>query len=187
MTTSLTPDTGTPTGTEPPGTRGGRTTATASRRRALTWGDHGRPDWRSVAFGRDQPRWARPSAFALVVASGFLYLWNLTNSGWANEFYAAAIQAGSKDWTAWFFGSLDAGNAITVDKPPAAFWIPGLLGRVFALQRVCLADAALETWPQPGVDPGRVGHLVDACFGRGWGARLEHVCRRLQNGLRAKG
>ncbi|MDP9882728.1 4-amino-4-deoxy-L-arabinose transferase-like glycosyltransferase [Sinomonas atrocyanea] len=131
MTTSLTPDTGSGSGagvvdTTPPAAPGGRTAAASSRRRPPA-----RPTWRRVAFGADQPRWVRPSAFGLLVASGFLYLWNLTNSGWANEFYAAAIQAGSKDWTAWFFGSLDAGNAITVDKPPAAFWIPGLLGRIF--------------------------------------------------------
>lgn len=139
MTTSVAPGTtsspGTPgspgTTTESPDTPGERTTSGASRRRALTAGVGGRPDWRRVAFGRDQPRWVRPSAFGLIVASAFVYLWNLTNSGWANEFYAAAIQAGSKDWTAWFFGSIDAGNAITVDKPPAAFWIPGLLGRIF--------------------------------------------------------
>jgi 4-amino-4-deoxy-L-arabinose transferase-like glycosyltransferase len=131
MTTSLTPDTGSGSGagavdTTPPAAPGGRTAAASSRRRPPA-----RPTWRRVAFGADQPLWVRPSAFGLLVASGFLYLWNLTNSGWANEFYAAAIQAGSKDWTAWFFGSLDAGNAITVDKPPAAFWIPGLLGRIF--------------------------------------------------------
>ncbi|GAB3271226.1 glycosyltransferase family 39 protein [Sinomonas notoginsengisoli] len=135
MTTSLSSDSGAsvdtpPPRTLPPGTSGERTTAAASRRRALTTGA-GSLGWRRLAFGTGQPRWARPSAVGLVVASAFLYLWNLTNSGWANEFYAAAIQAGSKDWTAWFFGSLDAGNAITVDKPPAAFWIPGLLGRIF--------------------------------------------------------
>jgi 4-amino-4-deoxy-L-arabinose transferase-like glycosyltransferase len=120
MTASLTPDA---PATTPPGER---TAPGSSRRRART-----RPDWRRVAFGADQPRWVRPSAAALLTATAFTYLWNLTNSGWANEFYAAAVQAGSKDWTAWFFGSIDAGNAITVDKPPAAFWLPGLLGRIF--------------------------------------------------------
>lgn len=128
MTTSITPDTGAgadTADTASPEAPGGRTAEAPSRRRPPA-----RPSWRRLAFGADQPRWVRPSAFGLVVASGFLYLWNLTNSGWANEFYAAAIQAGSKNWTAWFFGSLDAGNAITVDKPPAAFWIPGLLGRI---------------------------------------------------------
>ena len=48
-----------------------------------------------------------------------------------NSFYAAAVQAGSKSWKAWFFGSLDAGNSITVDKPPAALWVMGLSARIF--------------------------------------------------------
>jgi 4-amino-4-deoxy-L-arabinose transferase-like glycosyltransferase len=90
---------------------------------------HGR-GWKGLAFG-DQPRWVRPSAAGLLVATALLYLWNLAASGYANTFYAAAIQAGTKDWTALLFGSLDAGNAITVDKPPAALWIPALAGRVF--------------------------------------------------------
>ncbi|MCG2621187.1 glycosyltransferase family 39 protein [Arthrobacter sp. I2-34] len=86
--------------------------------------------WVRLAFGA-QPRWVRPSAAALLTATGFLYLWNLANSGYGNSFYAAAVQAGSKDWVALLFGSLDAGNAITVDKPPAALWIPGLFVRIF--------------------------------------------------------
>ncbi|MBD1542202.1 glycosyltransferase family 39 protein [Arthrobacter sp. IA7] len=79
----------------------------------------------------NQPRWIRPSAAALLGFTAVLYLWNLEATGYANSFYAAAVQAGTKDWTALLFGSLDAGNAITVDKPPAALWIPALVGRVF--------------------------------------------------------
>ncbi|MCA4134431.1 glycosyltransferase family 39 protein [Arthrobacter sp. M4] len=85
---------------------------------------------RNLAFG-NQPRWVRPSAAGLLVATAFLYLWNLAATGYGNSFYAAAIQAGTKDWTALLFGSLDAGNAITVDKPPASLWIPALFGRIF--------------------------------------------------------
>ncbi|CAH0275011.1 hypothetical protein SRABI83_03757 [Arthrobacter sp. Bi83] len=79
----------------------------------------------------NQSRWVRPSAALLLAFSAVLYLWNLEATGYANSFYAAAIQAGTKDWTALVFGSLDAGNAITVDKPPAALWIPALAGRIF--------------------------------------------------------
>lgn len=78
-----------------------------------------------------QPAWVRPSALGLLLATALLYLWNLTSSGYGNSFYAAAVQAGTKSWTALLFGSLDAGNAITVDKPPASLWLPALLGRVF--------------------------------------------------------
>lgn len=58
---------------------------------------------------------------------------NLTASGYANEFYSAAAQAGATDWWAFLWGSLDAGNAITVDKPPAAIWLMALSVRVFGL------------------------------------------------------
>src|SRR5690348_1414213 len=70
--------------------------------------------------GREQdPAWARPALLVLLVTTGILYTWDLAASGYANSFYAAATQAGSQSWKAWFFGSLDSGNSITVDKPPA--------------------------------------------------------------------
>jgi 4-amino-4-deoxy-L-arabinose transferase-like glycosyltransferase len=78
-----------------------------------------------------EPRWVRPAMLALLVTTAVLYLWGLGSSGWANNYYAAAAQAGTQDWKAWLFGSLDAGNAITVDKPPAALWVMGLFGRLF--------------------------------------------------------
>jgi 4-amino-4-deoxy-L-arabinose transferase-like glycosyltransferase len=78
-----------------------------------------------------QPRWVRPAVLALLAATAVLYLWGLSSSGWANDYYAAAAQAGTQDWKALLFGSLDAGNAITVDKPPTALWVMGLSGRLF--------------------------------------------------------
>ncbi|SDL32356.1 glycosyltransferase family 39 protein [Arthrobacter sp. ok362] len=90
-----------------------------------------------LLFG-PQPRWVRPSAALLLVVTAALYLWNLEATGYANSFYAAAIQAGTKDWTALLFGSLDAGNAITVDKPPAALWIPALAGRIFGFSALSM-------------------------------------------------
>ncbi|MDQ0798434.1 glycosyltransferase family 39 protein [Arthrobacter sp. SLBN-112] len=95
------------------------------------------PRWARYAFG-GQPRWVRPSAAGLLVATAVLYLWNLAATGYGNSFYAAAIQAGTKDWTAFLFGSLDAGNAITVDKPPAALWIPALAGRIFGFSSLSM-------------------------------------------------
>ena len=79
------------------------------------------------------PAWARPALIALLVATAAFYLYNLTASGWANSFYSAAVQAGSADWQAFFFGSSDAANSITVDKPPASLWIMALSVKVFGL------------------------------------------------------
>lgn len=69
----------------------------------------------------------------LVLAATFVFFWNLTASGYANEFYSAAAQAGSKNWEAFLWGSLDAGNAITVDKPPASIWLMALSVRLLGL------------------------------------------------------
>ncbi|MEU7575212.1 glycosyltransferase family 39 protein [Micromonospora sp. NPDC049240] len=82
--------------------------------------------------GRD-PRWARPALVGLLVATGLLYLWGLGASGWGNAFYSAAAQAGSESWQAFFYGSSDAANSITVDKTPASLWLMALSVRVFGL------------------------------------------------------
>ena len=39
----------------------------------------------------------------------------------------------AQSWSAWFFGSLDPHNFVTVDKPPAALWVTGLSVRVFGM------------------------------------------------------
>ncbi len=70
---------------------------------------------------------------ALLLGTALLYLLGLSASGWANQFYSAAAQAGSKSWTAFLFGSLDASNFITVDKPPAALWVMALSVRMFGV------------------------------------------------------
>ena len=41
------------------------------------------------------------------------------------------MQAGTQSWKAFFFGSFDAANVITVDKPPLALWPMELAGRIF--------------------------------------------------------
>ncbi|MFF3696447.1 ArnT family glycosyltransferase [Streptomyces sp. NPDC002221] len=81
----------------------------------------------------EDPAWARPAFLALLAVTCAAYLWNLSASGYANSFYSAAVQAGSQSWKAFFFGSLDAANAITVDKPPAALWPMALSVRLLGL------------------------------------------------------
>ncbi|WP_427887844.1 glycosyltransferase family 39 protein [Kribbella sp. GL6] len=67
----------------------------------------------------------------LLVLTAIAYLWGLSKNGYANEYYAAAVQAGSKSWKAWFFGSFDSSSFITVDKTPGSLWVMGLSGRIF--------------------------------------------------------
>ena len=70
---------------------------------------------------------------ALLLGTGVLYLWDLSANGWANDFYAMAVRSMTTDWKAFFFASLDAGNTVTVDKPPASLWIMALSGRIFGV------------------------------------------------------
>jgi 4-amino-4-deoxy-L-arabinose transferase-like glycosyltransferase len=78
-------------------------------------------------------RWEPWALAALLVGTAVAYIWGLGASGWANSFYAAAVQAGSESWKAFFFGSSDAANSITVDKPPMSLWLMSLSVRVFGL------------------------------------------------------
>jgi len=105
---------------------------------------HGR--MRSLVRGRaEDPSWARPALIALIICTAGAYLWDLTASGTANSFYAAAVQAGTKSWKAFFFGSLDSSNFITVDKPPASIWVMALSGRIFGFSSASmLIPQALE-------------------------------------------
>ena len=104
-----------------------------------------------------EPAWAAPGAAAsratlgldttaghrvalgvLLTAAGLLYSVGLSSSGWANQYYSAAAQAGASSWSAFFFGGLDPVGAITVDKPPAALWLTSLSVRAFGLSTPAL-------------------------------------------------
>ena len=109
-------------------------------------GRPGRNRVRRLLHGPEtDPRWARPALFGLLTLTVILYLWDLTRNGWANDFYAAAVQAGTKSWKAFFFGSFDQSNFITVDKTPASLWVMEISGRIFGFsQWSMLAPQALE-------------------------------------------
>jgi 4-amino-4-deoxy-L-arabinose transferase-like glycosyltransferase len=118
------------------------------------------------------PSWARPAMLGLLVLTAVLYLWDVTRNGWANDFYAAAVQAGTKSWKAFFFGSFDSSNFITVDKTPASLWVMELSGRIFGFSQwsmlvpqalegvasVALLYAAVKRWfgPHAGLMAGLV-------------------------------
>jgi 4-amino-4-deoxy-L-arabinose transferase-like glycosyltransferase len=100
----------------------------------------------------DEPAWARPALFGLLAATALLYLADLGRNGWANEFYAAAVQAGTKSWKAFLFGSMDSSNFITVDKPAGFLWPMELSARVFGLNAwSLLVPQALEGVATVGV------------------------------------
>ena len=101
---------------------------------------------RRLVYGpTTDPRWARPALLGLLALTALLYLIDLSRNGWGNDFYSAAVLAGTKSWKAFFFGSFDSSNFITVDKTPASLWVMELSGRIFGVNSwSMLVPQALE-------------------------------------------
>jgi len=112
---------------------------------ATTWGPRRGPVGRFLRGKESDPAWVRPALLALLAATAVLYMWGLGIEGWANAFYSAAVQAGSKSWKAFLFGSSDSSNFITVDKPPLFLWPMEISARIFGVNSwSILVPQALE-------------------------------------------
>jgi 4-amino-4-deoxy-L-arabinose transferase-like glycosyltransferase len=85
----------------------------------------------SVRTRSADPACARFGLLGVLLFAAVLVGWGLTRSGMSNTYYAAAVKSATVSWKAWFFGSLDPGSFITVDKPPLSIWLMGLSGRLF--------------------------------------------------------
>lgn len=95
--------------------------------------------------GKNTKRAESLAVAVLLLLTAVLYVWDLSVNRYANEFYSAAVQAGTQNAKAWLFGSLDPANSITVDKPPAAYWVTTAFARVFGFSSwTVLLPQALE-------------------------------------------
>ncbi|WP_263249047.1 ArnT family glycosyltransferase [Saccharopolyspora rosea] len=106
--------------------------------------------------------WERPALCAVLALSAFLNCWALSINGWANTYYSAAVLGMTRSWKAFFFGALDAGSFITVDKPPLALWVQALSARVFGLHAWSLL---LPQAVAGALTVGVVHHVVRRGFG----------------------
>jgi 4-amino-4-deoxy-L-arabinose transferase-like glycosyltransferase len=69
----------------------------------------------------DAPRWERPALAAVLALATVLYSWGIGHAA-LHPFYGAAIRSMAGGWRAFFFGGVDAGGSISIDKLPGAFW-----------------------------------------------------------------
>ena len=99
-----------------------------------------RPTWlaRLAGVRAGEAGWVVPAMLGVAGLTAILYLVNLTVSGYANTYYSAAALAGSQSWSAWFFGSIDSANFITIDKPPLGTMLIGLSVRLFGLSSLSI-------------------------------------------------
>ncbi|WP_411349040.1 ArnT family glycosyltransferase [Paenibacillus sp. WLX2291] len=77
-------------------------------------------------------------AILALVAAG-LSLYNISQSGDLNTYYAAAVTSMMQSWHNFFFNSYDPGGFITIDKPPVAFWLQTISAKIFGIHSWSLA------------------------------------------------
>ena len=77
-----------------------------------------------------EPAYARPALAVIIVLAVVLFAWGINRADY-HAFYANAVRSMTENWKAFFFGSFDAGSAITVDKIPGFLWPQALSARVF--------------------------------------------------------
>ena len=75
---------------------------------------------------------------AILVLSGLLEFVRLSQNGFANIFYSAAVKSMLRSWHNFFFISADPNGLITVDKPPLALWLQGLSAKLFGFTPLSL-------------------------------------------------
>jgi 4-amino-4-deoxy-L-arabinose transferase-like glycosyltransferase len=131
----------------------------------------------------DEPRRRRArlrlehGALAGVLAlSGLLELNRLSQNGFANIYYSAAVKSMLRSLHNFFFVSFDPGGLVSVDKPPLGLWLEALSARIFGFaplpllvpEALCamLAVAALYfiVTPRLGVSAGLLSALALAVF-----------------------
>ncbi|MFF4571591.1 ArnT family glycosyltransferase [Streptomyces sp. NPDC001410] len=106
---------------------------------------HATPPIPTTAVRTGADRYERPVLAALATLSAVLCLWGLGNSAY-HPFYAAAVRSMTDNPAAFFYGSFDPANSITLDKLPGFLWPQALSALVFGFHPWALVlPQALET------------------------------------------
>lgn len=90
-------------------------------------------EYRAKLAGRQLSRGERRSRvvlLAILLCAGVLYFWRL-GADPNNAFYTVAVRSMTESWKAFFYGSFNPGNSITIDKIPGYLWPQALSARVF--------------------------------------------------------
>jgi hypothetical protein len=129
---------------------------------------------RRLALGRLRP--AHLGLATILALSGLLEFVKLSQNGYANTFYSAAVTSMLRSWHNFFFVASDPNGFITVDKPPLALWLQALSARVFGFaplslivpEGICAVLAVALLYriltPRFGVIAGLLGAFALAVF-----------------------
>ncbi|WP_138493823.1 ArnT family glycosyltransferase [Paenibacillus pinistramenti] len=127
----------------------------------------------------DNRRRSKRSADYYLIASmllaAFLNMYLIWTDKYVNTYYTTAVASMMKNFHNFFYGTLDSGGFVTVDKPPLTFMIQTLFAFIFGLHgwSVILPQALsgvgsvlliyLLVKPSFGTGAARIGALVMAC------------------------
>ena len=78
----------------------------------------------------NEERRVRLALTAILICAGLLYFWRI-GAATTNPFYTVAVRSMAESWKAFFYGSFNPGNSITIDKIPGYLWPQALSARVF--------------------------------------------------------
>jgi 4-amino-4-deoxy-L-arabinose transferase-like glycosyltransferase len=74
----------------------------------------------------------------ILALSGLLEFVRLSQNGFANIYYSAAVKSMLGSWQHFFFIASDPSGFITVDKPPLGLWLQGLSAKLFGFAPLSL-------------------------------------------------
>jgi 4-amino-4-deoxy-L-arabinose transferase-like glycosyltransferase len=86
---------------------------------------------RGKARGFLRRNWHRFTLTAIVLLSFFLNFYEITQLGYGNAYYAAAIKSMTQSWHNFFYVSFDPAGMVSVDKPPLGLWVQALFAMIF--------------------------------------------------------
>jgi 4-amino-4-deoxy-L-arabinose transferase-like glycosyltransferase len=74
----------------------------------------------------------------LIGLSAVLNTRNISQNGYANDFYSAGVRSMLDSWHNFLFASFDPGGFITIDKPPLALWVQVASAKAFGFSPLSL-------------------------------------------------
>jgi 4-amino-4-deoxy-L-arabinose transferase-like glycosyltransferase len=86
---------------------------------------------RGKTHGFLRRNWHRFTLAAIVLLSFFLNFYEISQLGYGNAYYAAAIKSMTQSWHNFFYASFDPAGIVSVDKPPLGLWVQVLFVMIF--------------------------------------------------------
>jgi 4-amino-4-deoxy-L-arabinose transferase-like glycosyltransferase len=82
--------------------------------------------------------WHRVALIGILLLAVFLHFYRLAQEGYANLYYAAAVESMLGSWHNFFFNAFDPAGFVTVDKPPLGLWVQTASAAVFGFNGISL-------------------------------------------------